>query len=179
MIKLSRIGVLCVFVLLASSVAIVPVFGESGGISGVKVETLKNYCAKSGGKMIDQLNCPTSGAVRKGPWCESKDSAGNEMFTNGCDYSFGSYGDLFFRACVLHDYCYHHEPVSNGLSRDACNKKLLTDMYEICQIEGRTDEHCHTAAKIFYEAVTFFGGKAWKCSKVEANYPRDFGSLAH
>lgn len=129
---------------------------------------LRQSCLRDGGKMVDQVICPTSGKVRKGHFCVVKD----KMFYNGCTSSIGDYGTIFFQACKLHDYCYHHEPATSGLEKEECDRRFYENMLKICQNKFEFFS-CETYAYGFYQAVSNFGSGSWSCSNVEANYPQN------
>lgn len=134
---------------------------------------LAGKCSMFGGDLIHQWICPQSGKVRNEDHCLVYDAYSNPMVFNGCSGSFGNYGEVFFQACVYHDFCYHHEPTSNGYSKEDCDSKFLLDMMDICKYEQADDHDCEGSAKWFYRAVDFFGGSSWDCSKQPASYPHN------
>ena len=46
--------------------------------------------------------------------------------------SEGYYRDVFYDACVQHDYCYRHGYRSYGVDREACDTEFLEDMCDTC-----------------------------------------------
>lgn len=134
-------------------------------------ESLKAYCALNGGRLLDQWTCPASGKVRTGSYCVLKNDQEQDLVFNGCTGIDGSYGDLFFKACTLHDFCYHHEPVTSGKSKEECDSKFLKDSLATCNTQGDGRKRCKAMAYSFYLAVKAGGSKSWNCSKIPAQHP--------
>lgn len=130
-------------------------------------------CQQAGGVILDQWTCPKSGKVRKTKNCLVLDHNSKEMIFNGCSASIGNYGEVFYKACVYHDLCYHHEPTTHGLNKTDCDRQFLTDMIAICKNEAPEDTNCNSNANLFFKAVDIFGGSAWSCSKELADYPNN------
>lgn len=131
---------------------------------------LEATCDYYHGTMIPQWQCPQSGKIRKEKFCVIKDSQENPIHFNGCTFSYKNYGETFFKACVNHDFCYHHEPTTHGFSKDHCDRQFLQDMMTLCDHNDPHNKLCHANAKSFYYAVKYFGTSSWKCSKEPANY---------
>ncbi len=146
--------------------------------NSVKKTQLTEFCQRQDGVITEPFYCPTSQRKRTGAFCKIQDNQGRDMFFNGCTGADKiPFGKTFFKACVLHDFCYHHEPTSNGLSKDYCDKKLLKDMRTICDKQENNSFACNTFADLFYAAVRTAGNKSWNCSKVPANYPKNLSDL--
>lgn len=145
---------------------------EEPMLSKESTDYLAQQCWRMGGEMIQQWACSNSSKVRNDNFCRVYDNERRPMIFNGCSWSFGDYGKVFFQACVYHDFCYHHEPTSNGYSKDDCDNKFLLDMIDICRYQKAQDKSCESSARWFYRAVYLFGGSSWACSKEQANYPR-------
>lgn len=133
---------------------------------------LHKQCSMAGGTIVHEWVCPNSGSVRTSDFCVISDGQNNHMIFNGCSGSIGNYDKVFFQACVYHDFCYHHEPISHGLNKEDCDQNFLKDMVAICRSEQIGDSDCESTALWFYRAVKYFGQSAWNCSKEFANYPR-------
>lgn len=169
------------------SISLALIFFASFALGNV----LKNYCDQNGGTLSEQWTCPTSQESRTGLFCTLKNDQGKELVTNGCTGAKGEYGDIFFPACVIHDFCYHHEPNTSQKSKEFCDRQLLRDFRKICenypeeeiQFEGVsastgiTKERCEGTAVLFYLAVKLGGKKSWSCSKEDALYPSTFMEL--
>jgi hypothetical protein len=140
--------------------------------SSLWASMLTESCASSNGQMVQQWTCPNTGKVRTGDFCVTQDADARPMVFNGCTSSVGNYGEVFFMACVYHDFCYHHEPNSSGLVKDDCDKQFLQDMLKICRSEQPENSDCVSSAKWMYRGVEFFGDSSWQCSKESARYPR-------
>lgn len=126
---------------------------------------LERACHADGGQIVESLTCPQSKVERVGGFCILE----NNSFYNGCSASIGGYGDIFFAACRVHDFCYHHEPASYGKQKSTCDKEFYQNMQEICQ--NRNDlNYCYYYANLFYYAVDKRGQKSWDCSNSEADY---------
>lgn len=139
---------------------------------------LIQYCQANQGEIVEPHYCPTSKRKRTGPFCKIQDDQGRNMFFNGCTGADKiPFGKTFFKACILHDFCYHHEPTSNGFTKDYCDKKLLKDMRTICDQQENNSIACKTFADLFYAAVRTAGSRSWECSKVPANYPKNLEDL--
>lgn len=134
-------------------------------------ESLKAYCNLNDGQLIDQWTCPSSNEVRKESFCVLKNEQNQELVFNGCTGIKGSYGDLFFKACTLHDFCYHHEPSTSGKSKQQCDNKFLKDTLATCEELSDGKKRCKAMAYSFYLAVRAAGSKSWNCSKLPAQYP--------
>jgi hypothetical protein len=112
------------------------------------------------------------------PHVLDQDNQGQDMFFNGCTGADKiPYGKIFFKACVLHDFCYHHEPISNGFSKEYCDHKFLRDMKTICDSKENDSFSCYSFADLFYGAVRSAGIISWGCSNTKANYPKDLMEL--
>ncbi len=130
---------------------------------------LQKDCAHRGGKMISSWACPSVDWLREGPFCEIKDRNGVSMVFNGCDVNIAGYGEIFYSACVEHDLCYHHEPVTSGRDKFQCDIRLYGDMMAICR-QSHSPRRCEFMAHVYYEGVKLGGERSWSCSKVPADY---------
>ena len=137
-----------------------------------KENPVVTYCHQIGGKVLDQWTCPNSKRVRTGPYCEITNTSGQQLHFNGCTGAQGSeYGEIFLKACILHDFCYHYESTSNGKQKEDCDDKLLEDMYRTCEMKKDTNS-CYITARLFYWAVKVGGNRSWSCSNTKADYPK-------
>ncbi|MBT4762172.1 MAG: hypothetical protein HOO06_10780 [Bdellovibrionaceae bacterium] len=126
---------------------------------------LEQACADDGGDIVNKIICPSTEATKNGKFCVS----GN-MFYDGCSASVPGYEDFFFNSCVLHDFCYHHEPSTNGKSKIDCDKEFLANLNFQCS-KHKSPFKCRLTARTFYQAVARFGESSWQCSDVVADYP--------
>jgi len=138
---------------------------------------LVQKCKEMHGQIVNHWTCPYSGDERNDMHCVIRDNESRPMYFNGCSYSYGNYGEVFFQACVYHDLCYHHEPVSSGLKKEDCDSRFYNNMFAICDRRPK-DTGCADAARWFYSAVASFGGTPWICSKEKANYPHAYVAFA-
>ena len=139
-----------------------------------------------------------------GPWdrsfvCESRDRNGVRIFHDGTSgqapgdpppFDRGTnagtdpaaWGEVFYLAGVMHDHCYHHNPVTHGRSRSFCDNAFLYDMYYICNANyndnGRIlasrnpNKKCKNKADIMAWAVRNAPGVMYDNFNVRADYLR-------
>lgn len=138
---------------------------------------LEFFCTQQKGKVINEWTCPATKVIRKdGPFCVLSDQQGRIQVTNGCTGTYGLAPE-FFRACVMHDMCYHNHGVMNGGTKEACDEKFIRDMYETCDSyigdSAVLAVTCYAIAhKAFYGAVHFFGRNSWNCAAENVEYPQ-------
>jgi hypothetical protein len=141
-------------------------------------DQLTDYCASRGGKIISKWKCPADGTVRVTPQCRLSSGRGKVFVFDGCSGGGDRYGEIFFKACVLHDLCYHNEPRAHGLRRADCDMKLYQNAMEICETIAEEERgSCQGAAQSFYAAVRVFGRRPWQCSNDSAPYPTTLSEL--
>ncbi|MFN3453979.1 MAG: phospholipase A2 [Pseudobdellovibrio sp.] len=133
-------------------------------------ELLQNYCQQTGGQYINEWTCPNSKKVRDGGFCVQTNFQGKSLVFNGCTGAPSGYGERFFRACMIHDFCYHNEPAVSGKSKEECDSDLLNNMRKVCEQTGGS-LGCRSAARAFYMAVSSGGNSSWQCEKNNAVYP--------
>jgi hypothetical protein len=88
------------------------------------------------------------------------------------------YATLFWPAGQMHDYCYHHEPVTYGNSRSDCDDEFLGNMRGICNTprwswlwDWFDLAKCHLAAITMYGFVrSELADPAWEATKTLVNY---------
>lgn len=130
-----------------------------------EIKLLKESCRLDGGKIVQRIVCPQSKVLREDTFCKIE----NGQFYNGCTSSIFGYGEVFFEACKSHDNCYHHEPATNGLSKEDCDEKFYDDMMQVCQ-SNFFYLSCENIAYSFYSAVKYLGDKSWNCSNSYVDY---------
>ncbi len=140
-------------------------------------QQLVEYCTLTGGEIVSEWTCPATGSVKMGEACKQKNAAGQPMYFNGCSAPEGRYKTLFFKACVIHDLCYHHEPATNNKSKADCDNQFLTNMKKICKTTNPFSLECGIVAQTFYAAVDNAGDAAFTCSKENVQYPADMDQL--
>ncbi|MES2802353.1 MAG: phospholipase A2 [Bdellovibrionota bacterium] len=140
-------------------------------------QQLVDYCTQTGGEVVPEWTCPATGSVKMGEACKQKNSSGQEMYFNGCSAPEGKYKNLFFKACIVHDLCYHHEPTTNNKSKADCDNTFLADMKKICKAINPLSLECGIVAQTYYAAVANAGDAAFSCSKENVNYPPSMDQL--
>lgn len=136
---------------------------------------LTAYCKKTGGQIINRLNCTNSGFTRDGEFCVQKNAQNKFLIFNGCSAPQNSYNAVFFKACIIHDFCYHSEPAVDNKSRTNCDDDFYKNMKKICATQN--DSNCLIAARTYYNGVIVGGGIGWLCLKDDAEYPSDMDQL--
>ncbi|MBT4760275.1 MAG: hypothetical protein HOO06_01140 [Bdellovibrionaceae bacterium] len=132
---------------------------------------LQFSCDKNAGELVSELVCPNSGEKRKGSFCIVENS-----FYNGCTASVTGYGELFFDSCVLHDHCYHHEPASNGKSKNDCDIAFYENLKQVCKTTF-WKKACDKVAKSSYKALKAFGESSWSCSNTQSQYSTELPTI--
>lgn len=140
-------------------------------------QQLVEYCSQTGGEIVPEWTCPATGSVKAGVACKQKNSVGQVMYFNGCSAPEGRYKTLFFKACIIHDLCYHHEPQTNNKSKLDCDNEFLKNMKKICKSTNPLSLECGIVAQTFYAAVDTAGDAAFMCSKENVQYPADMDQL--
>ncbi len=135
-----------------------------------ETKSLADACKKLGGEIVNSLLCPKSKKNRDGEFCVISNRP--LVYFNGCTKSVGDYGDTFFKACLKHDFCYHHEPATNGLSKKNCDNNFYSDMLSVCMKNDKLSDFisCRSIAWGFYQAVKVGGKKSWECSNSVFDY---------
>lgn len=73
------------------------------------------------------------------------------------------YNRLFWPAGVLHDHCYHGNPITYGLTQQDCDERFVEDLTAICSHHEEAPPHwfsrgvCHTYAALMYGMVRTHG----------------------
>lgn len=136
----------------------------------VSADQTTRLCKNSDGSMISQLQCPSSKKIRDGQFCVIQDRP--LVYFNGCTKSIGEYGDTFYNPCLKHDFCYHHEPATNGLSKKDCDSQFYDDMLDVCNAKDSMKDFlsCSGVAWAFYRGVQVGGKKSWQCSNSKFDY---------
>lgn len=131
---------------------------------------LEKYCKIINGTIFSKWNCPHSPEKKVGWYCKVKNEQKQDLIFNGCSRVTGKYADLFFKACVHHDFCYHSDDKFSGKDKNACDLQLLADANQICRQHNGNKILCYSGAYLFYKAVQLEGSQAWSCSKTKAKY---------
>lgn len=87
-----------------------------------------------------------------------------------------NYMTLFWSAGVAHDYCYHHNPVTRGLSQEDCDRQFLSDLSAVCvqPTEGKpwfSKSGCQFYAASLYGAVKAGGKPSFETLNTFVDYP--------
>ncbi|TNE99850.1 MAG: hypothetical protein EP326_07370 [Deltaproteobacteria bacterium] len=136
-----------------------PVYGDQ----------LVDFCIAVNGELHRSYRCPKSGLKLPVRTCEYFNSQGDLQFVNGCSGPTGGHREYFFKACVVHDLCYHHEPSTNGLERRDCDQLFLRTALEGCE-QAPNQKVCQNWAKLMYNSLRLIGGPAYHCADEPANY---------
>lgn len=159
------------------TVALVAVLGLAMPLAQAKHHNqyLQDYCEKIGGEFIAEFTCPETGKVRKEEFCRFTTVDQQSLYFNGCNSdNQDGYRIYFFKACLVHDSCYHNEPKVSGKSRAECDEDFKNDMLKICkQDERKGNKHfmCKSMARMYYSAVRLKGEESWRCMKNSVRYP--------
>lgn len=132
-------------------------------------EILGQYCDDLGGVVVDKFQCPKSKLVLRWDFCIAKNREGKQIFFDGCTGPSGGHKELFYPACIMHDFCYHHEPLTSGLSRRDCDLGFLKNALTLCQGAENINK-CQSWARIMFKGLRGAGGIAFNCSKTKALY---------
>ena len=135
----------------------------------VQANQLENYCQENKGEIFKSYQCPKSKLKLPVKTCEFNNDLGETLFVNGCSGPSGGHSELFFRACVKHDLCYHHEPSTNGYNRKDCDQLFLRTALESCS-QASNQKKCQRWANLMYNSLRIIGGPAFHCSDSPADY---------
>jgi hypothetical protein len=130
---------------------------------------LKTHCAQVGGTVVQELTCPKSKLKLSWKFCLTEDQNGRPLFFDGCTGPSGGHTDLFYPACIQHDYCYHHEPATHGYQQVDCDQQFLKEALNLCA-QANDQKKCRAWAKAMYRALRSFGKIAFNCADYEADY---------
>lgn len=137
---------------------------------------LNSYCEKLQGEIVSELQCPKSGLKLHWDFCVTKDPQNRPLFFDGCTGPSGGHAELFYPACIQHDYCYHHEPASNNLRQLDCDRKFLETALKSCS-RAQDLNKCKRWAHVMYRGIRGFGKLAFNCANYEAQYEDELASL--
>lgn len=133
------------------------------------VVTLVTLCAALGGTIEQGFKCPKTFFRSPGKVCYFQNSKGQTLFTDGCTGPSGGHKELFLPSCIKHDLCYHHEPATHGFERRYCDDQFLENLLIACE-EASDQKYCERWAKTMVAALRPFGGLAFRCENIEADY---------
>jgi hypothetical protein len=145
--------------------------------SALADQQLVQYCIQTGGEIVQEWTCPATGNIKTGESCKQISADGKSMYFNGCSAPEGKYKTLFFKACIVHDLCYHHEPTTHNKQKADCDNDFLGNMKKICKTTMPFSLECGIVAQSFYAAVDNAGEPAFTCSKENVNYPPGMDQL--
>jgi hypothetical protein len=86
------------------------------------------------------------------------------------------YNELFWPAGVAHDYCYHGNPITYGLSQVDCDERFIEDLIAACVHHESSDlpwfnmDICQTYAALMYGMVRNHGEESFSGYELEASY---------
>ncbi len=133
-------------------------------------DQLQDYCIEKKGKILKKYKCPKTKLTLRIRTCEFENDYGETQFVNGCSGPSGGHKEIFFKACIKHDLCYHHEPSTNGNTRKDCDQLFLNIATESCDAEAKDKKKCKNWAKRMYRALRVIGGPAYHCADQPSNY---------
>ncbi len=139
-------------------------------ISSSQANLLNQYCKKYNGSIRNSYQCPKSKIPLPIKTCTFKNKNGIEQFFNGCSGPSGGHSKLFSPACIKHDLCYHHEPISNGYGQSKCDYNFLQGMLDACSRTAKNLKACQKWARIMYRGVRIIGKPAFHCANYRALY---------
>lgn len=122
---------------------------------------LEKHCSFYGGEVKKGHTCPKSGIYLPINICFFEDNNKTKFF-DGCTGPKTKYTEHFYSACIKHDLCYHHEPISNGKTQKQCDQEFLENMKDSC-MRVANKKQCFKYAKTMYSAVRMVGAIAFNC----------------
>jgi len=128
-------------------------------------ELLDKFCDLYGGQVQFGYKCPKSNIYLPVRFCVIKGDDGVEKFFDGCTGPTGKFASVFYPSCVKHDFCYHKEPVTSGMTQKECDAQLLEGLLESCNATDDYDD-CVSWANVMYKAVRNFGKLAYNCANI-------------
>ena len=133
-------------------------------------DQLEDFCSERNGKIFKKYKCPKTKLTLPIRTCEFESKFGDTQFVNGCSGPSGGHKEIFFKACIKHDLCYHHEPSTNGQTRKDCDQLFLKVANNGCDAEAKDKKKCKKWAKTMYRALRIVGGAAYHCADHPSNY---------
>ncbi len=84
------------------------------------------------------------------------------------------WGEVFHEGAVIHDHCYHHNPITYGLTQDDCDRQLEQEMDAVCARRYAKNKKgmrkCRRASKVMYAAVRLAGKKHFASFNTRTEY---------
>lgn len=80
-------------------------------------------------------------------------------------------------AAVNHDYCYHHNGITHGYSKDDCDQQFFSDLSAVCASDQYAGESwfsvdaCRVNAAAMFAAVQVAGEAPWNIMNARVQYP--------
>lgn len=124
--------------------------------------SVEELCQEVGGTIQKGYKCPDTSFPLLSKVCFFKNDYGDTHFTDGCTGPSGGHRDLFSKACLKHDLCYHHEPATSGKTQKQCDREFLENMLAAC-VDAKSYRRCERWAKVMYRTLRVFGGLAYRC----------------
>jgi hypothetical protein len=140
----------------------------------------------------EKLHCDTGTGEDSPHVCLYRDGKGRAFFDDGPStpasahfisgisdsYDLARWGLLFWPAAVNHDYCYHHNPITRGLSQQDCDMQMLSDLSAVCETEAFKkiswfdQDVCHKNAALAFATVRGCGDKYYAVQNTLVDYPQ-------
>lgn len=132
-------------------------------------DLLQRHCNERKGRVVDTFTCPRTKLKLNWNFCLAKTAKDEPIFFDGCTGPSGGHAALFYPACIQHDLCYHHEPLTTGLSQKECDQKFLKQALASCS-KAQNQKSCQKWARTMFYALRTGGVVAFNCSKSKADY---------
>ena len=130
---------------------------------------LEKFCSRYNGEVKFGFTCPKTKLPLPLKMCHFTNSQGEKNFFDGCTGPAGGFTETFYPACIRHDLCYHHEPVTNGKDQAYCDKLFYDIMVESCKGNAK-EQKCLKWAKRLYVVVQSVGKLAFHCENTPGSY---------
>lgn len=137
--------------------------------ASVAADLLQDHCNKKQGIVVDTFTCPRTKLKLNWNFCLAKTAKDEPIFFDGCTGPSGGHAALFYPACIQHDLCYHHEPLTSGLSQKDCDQQFLKQALASCS-QSPNQKSCQKWAHTMFYALRTGGVVAFNCSKSKADY---------
>lgn len=134
-----------------------------------KADLLSEYCDRYQGQVVKGFQCPKSRLYLPIRVCLFNNSANSFEFFDGCTGPTGAYKEIFYPSCIAHDFCYHHEPATNGKGRKYCDYRFYQGMLDACDDRASNINSCKKWAKNLYRSLRIVGWPAFHCENRRAN----------
>ena len=141
-------------------------------------DQLEQFCDKMKGDIVRSFTCPKSKLKLAIKTCIYQNNSYDKLFVNGCSGPTGGFKKDFFRACIAHDLCYHHEPSTSGRSQKSCDQTFLNIALVKCsRYSGEKSKDCKRWANSMYYSLRVIGRPAFHCADYPADYYNSYSKI--